>query len=157
MQTSHPSRALHWLRLTATILLSTAPPLAADTGQTRLAQPQFQAGQVKFDWNSGGELQTAPGPNGPWTTIQAPQEKASTATVPFNPGNLFFRVVDKGIPSEVKPIIGGDARKPFLIRSATLRKGASANGNAAFSVNAQEAGVSEADRGAIGLSLRISV
>ncbi|HTH49510.1 MAG TPA: choice-of-anchor X domain-containing protein [Candidatus Limnocylindria bacterium] len=102
----------------------------ADTGQTQLSTPLFQGNEVKFDWNSGGELQTAPGPDGPWTTVAAPQAKSSTSTVPFTPGTLFFRVVDKGIPGEVKPIVEGDARRPLRVQSATIRKGASANGNA---------------------------
>ena len=105
-------------------------PVPADTGQTQLSAPLFQGSEVKFDWNSGGELQTAPSPEGPWTTVAAPQAKSSSSTVPFTPGTLFFRVLDKGIPGEVKPIVDGDARRPFRIQSATIRKGASANGNA---------------------------
>lgn len=97
---------------------------------TRIQQPRFEGDQVHFNWDAGGDLQVAPTPNGPWTTVTAPQNRTSTVTLPaLREGNLFFRVLDRGVAGEPIPIVGGDPRRPFVIQSAAIRKGTSARGN----------------------------
>ena len=94
--------------------------------------PQFEGDQVRFDWDTGGDLQIAPSPNGPWTTVHAPQVRNSTAQLPaVAQGAFFFRIVDQGRPGDPQAIVGGDPSKPWRIAKAFLRKAdAGAGGNA---------------------------
>lgn len=98
---------------------------------TRVSRPVFEGNNVRFDWNSGGDLQLAPSPQGPWTTVQAPPVRSSTASLPaLEQGALFFRVVDRGIPGEVQPIVEGDPRHPLRLRTVFVRKAVTDRGNA---------------------------
>ncbi len=104
----------------------------------RVARPTFEGNQVRFDWNSGGDLQLAPTPQGPWTTVSAPSVRTSTTSLPaLEQGAQFFRVMERGIPGEAQPIIEGDPRRPVRIRTAFLRKASSARGNALMEVTLQ--------------------
>jgi hypothetical protein len=110
----------HWVR-------ADDPP----TTNTRLSSPQFQGTQVRLDWNSGGELQAAPSPNGPWTGVDAPTLRQSISTVPLVPGHKFFRVVDNnGVATAPMPLVNTDPSRPFKIDRGFLRKANTANGNA---------------------------
>jgi hypothetical protein len=105
---------------------------------TRVTRPVFEGGNVRFDWNSGGDLQLAPGPQGPWTTVTAPPVRSSTASLPaLEQGALFFRVVDRGIPGEPQAIVEGDPRRPLRIRTAFIRKATVTRGNALMEVTLQ--------------------
>lgn len=85
---------------------------------TRLNRPDFLGSQVRLGWNSGGELQAAPSPNGPWESIDVPTLRESAATVPVVPGHKFFRVVDNGQPTAPMPLVDGDPTRPFNIDRA---------------------------------------
>lgn len=110
-----------------------------DTGSpTRVSRPVFEGSNVRFDWNSGGDLQLAPSPQGPWTTVAAPPVRSSTASLPaLEQGALFFRVVDRGIPGEVQPIVEGDPRRPLRLRTVFVRKATTDGGNALMEVTLQ--------------------
>ena len=122
-------------------LLTALPPSAALAQQAappRVARPVFEGSNVRFDWNSGGDLQLAPGPQGPWTTVSAPPTRTSTATLPaLDQGAQFFRIVERGVPGEPIPIIEGDPRRPARIRTAFLRKATSDRGNAVMEITLQ--------------------
>jgi len=97
---------------------------------TRLSRPEFLGSQVRLGWNSAGELQAAPSPNGPWESIDVPTLRESAATVPVVPGHKFFRVVDNGQPTAPMPLVDGDPTRPFKIDRAFIRKAAVSGGNA---------------------------
>jgi hypothetical protein len=121
-------------RALAAVVLAAAwvPDLLArpEPGGPRITPPRFEGDQVHFNWDAGGDLQVAPTPNGPWTTVNAPKSRSSSASVPaLREGNLFFRVLDNGIAGEPHPIVGGDPKRPFVIQSAALRRGTHPRGN----------------------------
>ncbi len=134
MKTRNP-----WLRMVAalawTVSMATSLMARQETGGTPLSPPRFEGENVLFNWASGGDLQVAPTPNGPWTPVRAPQDRISSARVPaLREGNRFFRIVDRGVPGEPQPIVGGDPRSPFRIARSFLRKGESPAGNAFLEV-----------------------
>jgi hypothetical protein len=100
------------------------------TSGTLITQPEFLGGQVKLNWNSGGLLEAAPSPAGPWAAIDAPTLRQSAATIPVVPGHKFFRVVDNGVPTAAMPLVNSDPSRPFKIAKGFLRKAATDNGNA---------------------------
>ncbi len=100
------------------------------TSGTLITQPEFLGGQVKLNWNSGGLLEAAPSPAGPWAAIDAPTLRQSAATIPVVPGHKFFRVVDNGVPTAAMPLVNSDPSRPFKIAKGFLRKTATDNGNA---------------------------
>ncbi len=127
-----PKQALARVAAALVLLAAAVPDVLArpEPGRTTIQPPQFEGDQVLFNWNAGGDLQVAPTPNGPWTTVAAPENRSSSVRLPaLREGNLFFRVLDRGIAGEPQPIVGGDPKKPFVIRSAALRKGTTPRGN----------------------------
>lgn len=108
----------------------TCPALHADGTLTRLSSPAVTGNNVAIEWNSNGELQAAPTPNGPWTSIDSSTLRHSISSLPISADHRFFRVVDKGIATAPMPLVGGDPTHPFEIDRAFLRKAPTANGNA---------------------------
>jgi hypothetical protein len=138
MKRSFTSRAT--LRLATMVALLTASwqaGFAQGAGPSRVSRPTFEGDNVRFDWNSGGELQIGPSPQGPWTTVTNPQARNSTTTVPFREGNFFFRVLERGIPGEPESIVQGDPRRPFRIRTAFIRRAQTERGNAILEATLQ--------------------
>jgi hypothetical protein len=100
----------------------------------RLGQPLVAGNSLEIEWNSGGQLQTAPSPNGPWTNVPEPPVQQSRSVIPVSPANLFFRVIEHGVPTEPMPLLGVDPAHPFKIDRAFLRKGITQRGNALLEV-----------------------
>jgi hypothetical protein len=97
--------------------------------------PVFEGANVRLQWNSAGDLQVGPSPQGPWTTIAVPPVRQSAATIPaIDMGARFFRIVEKGIPGEPQPIVQGDPHKPFRVSVATVRKANVSGGNCLLEV-----------------------
>ena len=111
-------------------IVSFRPALCADGPITRLSSPAVTGNNIAIEWNSAGELQAAPTPNGPWTSVDVSTLHHSVSSLPLNADHRFFRVVDKGIPTAPMPLVGGDPTRPFQIDRAFLRKAATVNGNA---------------------------
>lgn len=122
-----------------------APASQADSPVTRLRPPVIDRASATLEWNSAGELQTAPTPTGPWTTVEIPAIRQSTATVPLAGGHRFFRVVEHGRATAAMPLVGGDPARPFKIRAAFLRRLVTAQGNAVLEAEL-EPGQSPPDR-----------
>lgn len=137
MRTKYPQPVMknifNWMPVVVAcgaVALGSVPLKAAN--RATVGPPKFEGDQVRFDWNTGGDLQVAPTPNGPWTTVRSPQQKSSTAQLPaIQEGAFFFRIVDQGLPGVPQPIVGGDPARPFRIAKAFLRKASLGNeGNA---------------------------
>lgn len=128
---AHPSSVLRFA-LVAAVAVWTGLTQAAEPGPsgTLITQPEFLGGQLKLNWNSGGTLEAAPSPSGPWTSVDAPTLRQSASTIPVVPGHKFFRVVDNGVPTAAMPLVNTDPARPFKITRAFLRKAATDNGNA---------------------------
>ncbi len=135
---AHPSSGLRHV-LMALAAAWTGLSQAADpvTSGTLLSQPEFLGGQVRLNWNSGGQLEAAPSPAGPWAPIDAPTLRQSASTVPVVPDHKFFRVVDNGVPTAPMPLVKSDPSRPFKIARAFLRKATTDNGNAVIEAELQ--------------------
>src|SRR5688572_2948174 len=107
-----------------------SPALRADGTLTRLSSPAVTGNNIALEWNSSGELQAAPTPNGPWTPVDVSTLHRSVSSLPITAEHRFFRVVDKGVPTAPMPLVGGDPTHPFEIDRAFLRKAITPNGNA---------------------------
>ncbi len=107
-------------------------PVGAAPNRATVSPPKFEGDQVRFDWDTGGDLQIGPTPNGPWTSVAGGTVRNSTAKLPaLQQGPSFFRIVDHGRPGDPQPIVGGNPAKPFRIAKAFVRKSALGNaGNA---------------------------
>ncbi len=128
---AHPSSVLR-LALVALAAAWTGLSQAEEPGPsgTRISSPEFVGGQLRLNWNSGGELQAAPSPNGPWTGVDAPTLRQSASAIPVVPEHKFFRIVDNGVPTAAMPLVNTDPSRPFKIAKAFLRKAVSDHGNA---------------------------
>ncbi len=105
-----------------------------ELSDTLLSRPEFLGGNVRLNWNSGGRLEAAPGPAGPWTPVDGPTLRQSATTVPVNPGQKFFRVVENGAATAPMPLVDSDPSHPFQIRRGFLRLAGSENGNAVVEI-----------------------
>jgi hypothetical protein len=128
---AHPTSGLRFAMMAlATAWIGLGQAAEPGTSGTLITQPEFLGGQVKLNWNSGGLLEAAPSPAGPWAAIDAPTLRQSAATIPVVPGHKFFRVVDNGVPTAAMPLVNSDPSRPFKIAKGFLRKAATDNGNA---------------------------
>lgn len=108
------------------VSLGLASCIAAAQGpvSTQLDKPVIDSSAIQLKWNSGGDLEVAPSPNGPWRRVNGTTEKVSHSRLSLElEGNRFFRIVDNGIPGAVQPLVEGDPRKPYRIEVAYLRRG----------------------------------
>jgi hypothetical protein len=64
-------------------------PLPAETAPPRLAAPTLAGGNVTLTWSNGGTLESAPSPNGPWTSTG---DSDGSYTEPASAAAKFFRV-----------------------------------------------------------------
>ncbi len=119
-------KLLHAFTLAAALL----PAAQAQGSAPQLHQPTVQRETLDIEWTSGGELQTAPTPNGPWTAVRDQAQRRNLSTLPTTAENRFFRVVEHGRPTAAMPLVGGDPARPFVVDKAFLRVAPNAAGNA---------------------------
>ena len=129
-------RALATVLALLTLPLCTRPVQGQNpTGGSSIIAPVFEGANVHLQWNSAGDLQVGPSPQGPWTTVATPAVRQSTTSIPaVDMGARFFRIVEKGIPGEPQPIVSGDPHKPFRASVVTVRKTDAAGGNCLLEV-----------------------
>lgn len=111
-------------------------PLPNAEGVARLEKPVVDAASVNLKWNTGGILEIAPTPTGPWVRMDSGVETTSHAQLGLElQGHRFFRVVDNGIPGTPQPLVEGDPHRTYPIRAAFVRKAPPTDGgNAALEV-----------------------
>jgi hypothetical protein len=66
--------------------------------------------------------------------VDVPSLRQSASSIPLGSANLFFRVVDNGVPTMPMPLTEGDPAHPFEISRAFIRKADTANGNALLEI-----------------------
>lgn len=107
---------------------------------TRLFPPRIEGKSVNLDWNSGGQLQSAPSPTGPWHNVDSPAKTKSSISTPLAGGTRFFRVVENGVPGEVIPLLADAPFAPFPVSDASVQLSRQTPGdaNAVIRVKFQE-------------------
>ena len=121
----------------AWLLGSHSPALAQSDGQKVLIQPPKIEGQrVTVNWNSGGLLQTAPSPTGPWLGAESGARTSSSLTTALSGGARYFRVVENGIASTPIALLPDAPFQPSAISNATVQllKQPGIDGNAVVNV-----------------------
>ena len=117
------SRKTSALALSATLALAITHPLTRAHAQdgAQIQKPVIDSRSVQIQWNTGGDLEIAPSPNGPWTRVNANTSKSSRSELPLElQGHRFFRIVDNGIPGAPQPIVEGEPRRPHRTQAAFL-------------------------------------
>lgn len=113
------------------VLVQVHHAFADPPGDSRLERPILEGDQVRFRWKGGGDLQVAPSPMGPWTTVRSPGSRTSEALHPaIRNGQFFFRVLEGGVPGTAEPVLEGHPARPFTIQRATARHEEHPDGNA---------------------------
>lgn len=116
--------------LAALMVSPSLQTLAQLPAGSQLEKPVISNSGIQLKWNSGGDLEVAPSPNGPWKRLNSSTEKVSRSQLPLElEGHRFFRIVDNGIPGAIQPIVEGDPRRPYRIQTAFLRRGPTDNPN----------------------------
>ena len=105
----------------AVMQLVTGPIGYGQTQGTQLQTPKIEGKTVQLDWNSGGQLQTAPSPTGPWKNAESSSRTASSLTTPLAGGGRYFRVVENGIAGPVIPLLPDAPFSPYPIEESSVQ------------------------------------
>lgn len=135
-----PQRLLTTLLLGAAFQVFTPEVCRAQSQGVTLQPPKIDGRTVQLDWNSGGQLQTAPSPAGPWKNLDGAARTQSSLNTSLAGGSRFFRVVDNGIPGPVIPLLPDAPFAPYPVADASvqlLRQG-TLDGNALIRVKFAE-------------------
>jgi hypothetical protein len=95
--------ASRWATLACSAVLSTA--LWAGAQPALLSISGTNGTNIVLSWNTRGQLQSAPSPNGPWTTVQETAKVLSSLFTTWSGPIRFFRVVDNGVPGAAVPVL----------------------------------------------------